>query len=93
MEALSRNSVGNTYLIPQLAWSDLFCSLYTFVDVILLAFSSPYSSIQYLVNALDPSYFRVAPAAERYYPNFRPFVQLEKANITFEGYHIDMDYC
>ncbi|CAH3126008.1 unnamed protein product, partial [Pocillopora meandrina] len=74
----------NAYLIPQLAWSDLFCSLYTFVDIILLAFSIPYSSIQYLVNALDPSYFRVAPAAERYYPNLRPFVHLRKANITFE---------
>ena len=87
MEALSRNSVGNTYLIPQLAWSDLFCSLYTFVDIILLAFSSPYSSIQYIVNALDPSYFLVAPAAERYYPNLRPFLHLKKANITFEqGY-------
>ena len=70
----------NTCLISHLAWSDLFFALTTFMEVILVYYNIPYSSFQFVANALVSSYFLAALAVERYYAILKPFVHMKRAN-------------
>ncbi|XP_078371270.1 tachykinin-like peptides receptor 86C [Oculina patagonica] len=70
---------ANTYLISNLASSDFGFALITFVEIILVSNNIPYSSFQFVMNALVSIYFLVALAVERYFGILKPFVHLKRA--------------
>ena len=72
---------ANTHLIFHLAWSDLFFALTTFAETILVSLEVPYSSFQFLFNALFSSYILVVLAIERYYAILKPFVHMKKVDV------------
>ena len=71
---------ANTYLICSLAHSDFGFAVVTFVEIFLVSNDVPYSSFQFVMNALCSSYLLVALAVERYFGILKPFVHLKRAS-------------
>ena len=71
---------ANTCLISNLAWSDFGFGIVTFLDIIFLSNSVPYSSFQFVANALASIYFLVSVAVERYFAILKPFMHLKRAS-------------
>ena len=70
---------ANTYLLANLAASDLAFAVLTFIDIFLLSNQSAYSFAEFIFHALTSIYMLVALAVERYFAILKPFVHLTRA--------------
>ena len=70
---------ANTYLLANLAASDLAFAVLTFLDIFLLSNQSAYSFAEFIFHALTSIYMLVALAVERYFAILKPFVHLTRA--------------
>ena len=74
----------NTCLLFQLASSDFVFAIITFIEINLVSNNIPYSSFQFVMNALTSIYFLVALAVERYFAILKPFVHLKRASKSLQ---------
>lgn len=69
----------NTFLLLSLAHSDLWFSVFSFVDVIILTNQVCFAYFEIFLNALASIYIYAALAVERYFAILKPFVHMRKA--------------
>ena len=72
-------SSPNTALLLALAHSDLWFSIFAFVNIIVLANQIPFMYFEFFLNALASIYIYVALAVERYFAILKPFVHMRRA--------------
>ena len=72
---------ANTFLLANLAFSDLFFAIQAFTNIGQLVFAGfgQYSLAEFILRALVSIYTLVALAVERYFAILRPFVHLVRA--------------
>ena len=70
---------ANTFLLANLAASDLTFAVLAFIDIFLLSNQSAYSFAEFIFHALASIYMLVALAVERYFAILKPFVHLTRA--------------
>ena len=75
----------NTTLLLALAHSDLWFSIFAFVDIIVLANQLSFVYFDFFFNALASIYIYVALAVERYFAILKPFVHMRRATKSLLG--------
>ena len=75
----------NTSLLLALAHSDLWFSVFTFVDIIVLANQLSFVYFDFFFNALASIYIYVTLAVERCFAILKPFVHMRRATKSLIG--------